>query len=486
MALDKDIPCVSACPLGVDIPRFIHLFRMGDYCAALSVVRERNPFPGTLSRICRRYCENSCRRAEIDEPVAIAELIRFAADYEIAHSGAPGWNLKKAPGRGKSVAVVGAGPAGIMCSCCLAQMGYEVSLYEAQPKPGGSMWMRAPQFVLPQDVLFGEVQLLEKLGVNLILGCRIGADVRLTDIRRSHDAIVIATGTREMGKLHIPGAELSGVMSSLELLRSIALGKKIDTDMHALLWGDDIETLHCARALRRLGSRATVMCSCKPKELSIPALDLKTAAEEGVEFLFSSMPTSIIGSGNRVSAVRCVKVKLLRGEDEGKQQKTIPIPLENSDFEVKCENFIYASPTKPDVESLGDDAAIFNLSRTGNIITDEVMHMTNIYGVFACGEVALGRLSFAASLASGRRAAEAVHRFLSRNENGENTHPVRNSRSACELRHLRPGEREKPRFRDISVRLKGFFEVNIGYTEEQAREEVQRCLAKIAPANEPP
>jgi NADH-quinone oxidoreductase subunit F len=222
--------CINACPAGVDSPAYIALVAQGRYAEALEIHRQRNPFALICGRVCPAFCEQKCRRGEIDQPIAIRMLKRFMADQEYEHAWTPQRVVseeQRLAADGKRVAIVGAGPAGLTAALRLAQRGYGVTVFEKLPMPGGMMTVGIPSYRLPREPLFAEIEHIKRAGVEVRCNQALGTDFTVDDLfqRDGFSAVVLAVGAHKSRKLGIPGEEKTGVLHGTDFLRQIALNQ---------------------------------------------------------------------------------------------------------------------------------------------------------------------------------------------------------------------------------------------------------------------
>ncbi|HHX41139.1 MAG TPA: NADH-quinone oxidoreductase subunit NuoF, partial [Armatimonadetes bacterium] len=321
--------CVNSCPAGVDVPAYLTLVSEGKYAEALAVHRERNPFAAICGRVCPAFCEQKCRRGEIDAPVAVRQVKRFMADQELMNP----WTPERMPSRGKKVAVIGAGPAGLTAALRLAQWGYEVIVHEALPVAGGMMAVGIPDYRLPKDVLRAEVEHIQRAGVEIKLNSRLGRDFTLDDLtgRDGCHAVVLAIGAHKDRRLGVPGEEREGVISATGFLRDVALGSppRIEGQRVAVVGGGDT-AIDAARTALRLGASEVHLVYRRTRE-EMPALaeEVDAAEAEGVRLHLLANPSTLLGNG-RVESMRCVRQVLGEFDDSGRRK---PVPAPGSEFD---------------------------------------------------------------------------------------------------------------------------------------------------------
>jgi len=463
------VPCREACPAGVDVPGYVRRVarkRPGD---AVDLIRETVPFPGVLGRVCPRPCEDACRRGELDEPVAICALKRYAAD---AGKG-PGKQAAR-PGRstGKRVAVIGAGPAGLSAAFYLRRAGHGVTLYEAGKRAGGTMRI-IPPFRLPREVLEREVQEILDIGVVFRPGRALGRDLGLEDLRADgFDAVFLATGAQKGRRVPVEGADLPGVLPGLDYLRKAAEGMRTDQGNRVLVIGGGSVAVDVARTALRLGAgRVTVAC-LEPRD-GMPAREAEVEAleDEGAELMPSWGVERILEDRGRVGGADLVRCTGLF--DAGGAFR--PSFDRETRTRLSADRVVFAVGQDPELPFLEEEAVGTD---RGLIVVDPGTQETGAPGLYAGGDAAAASGTVVHAAAAGRRAAAAVDRALGgTGDLGEG--PV-----SRESPDPRPGREEgfadRPRMpvpeRDPGVRVADFDEVERGYAPDAAAREASRCL----------
>ncbi len=325
-------PCVDGCPVGIDIPKFIKLVRERKYEEAYKVIKEKCPIPAITGRVCpqEKQCEKMCTLAKIGQPVAIGALERFVADWAREH----GLNVdeKQKWGVGKSVAVVGSGPASIVVASDLARLGYSVTVFEALHEPGGVLVYGIPEFRLPKKIVFEEIQNLKSLGVEIETGVVVGKTITVYDLLEEFDAVFIGTGAGHPRFLNIPGENLNRIYTANEYLTRVNLMRaylfpEYDTPIHkgkvvAVIGGGNT-AMDAARTALRLGSeKVYVVYRRTRKEMPAREEEIENAEEEGVEFMFLLQPIEFIGK-SKIEGLKLMKMRL--GEpDESGRPRAVP------------------------------------------------------------------------------------------------------------------------------------------------------------------
>ena len=247
-------PCENACPASVNVPGYMALVAEGRFQDAYELIMQENPFPAVCGRICTRPCESKCRRAQLDEAIAIADMKRFVADYAFKNEKPYTTQDIVYVKNGKSVGIIGAGPSGLSCGYYLARLGYDVHVYESQPVAGGVLAFGIPEYRLPNAVLSHEIKLIEQQGVNIHLNTGVGRDISFDELRKKHDAVYIATGTQLSRKVNVPGEGLPGVIHGLDFLRKVNLGQDVVIGKKVAVIGGGNTAIDAARTAVRMGA----------------------------------------------------------------------------------------------------------------------------------------------------------------------------------------------------------------------------------------
>ena len=464
--------CINSCPAGVDVPSYVAMIAEGRYADGVAIHRERNPFPLACGRVCPAFCEERCRRADIDDPIAVRQLKRFMADHEAEVQWTPKTPAQKWP---EKVAVVGGGPAGLTAALRLAERGYTVTVFEAAPKAGGWMQYGIPEYRLPKATLQKEIDDILRAGVELRTNTALGKDFTLADLtgKMGYKAVVLAIGAQRSRRLGIPGEDLSGVLHATDFLRNVAMGKPADlAGKRVVVVGGGNTAIDAARTSLRLGaSEVHVVYRRTRAEMPAQALEVKEAEEEGVKFHFLVNPVRILGAG-KVSAVEC-QVQELGDFDAGGRRR--PVPVEGSSFGLTADVVIPAIGQGVDLSSLNGDAPETNRDTTFKV--DKLL-ATSREGIFAAGDAVLGPATVIEAVAQGNQVALAVDAFL-RGTPLVRAREMTEYRTA-ELKHSLDdyAEARRPEMptREPAVRARTWQEVELGFDEATAREEARRCL----------
>jgi len=476
--IDKEAPppCTLTCPAGVNVQGYVALIAEGKLREAVSLIRERHPLPSACGRICYHPCEHVCNRRDLDEPVAVNALKRFAADSERERrrreGDGPGHPSKAAP-TGKKVAVVGSGPAGLTAAYDLALAGHKVSIFEAAPVAGGMLRLGIPDYRLPKGGLQEEIDDLLSIGIDLWLDTPIGPNLTLDDLKgQGYGATFLAVGAQKSLRLDIPGVGLDGVMHGVEFLRAVSLEEDVKVGRTVAVVGGGDVAMDVAQTALRLGAEK-VMVLYRRTEQEMPAHEEEriSAEEEGIEFHFLIAPTRVVGDG-AMTGVVCQSMRLGEPDESGRRR---PDPIEGSEAVIEADTLIAAIGQRSDFSFLGDDSLV-RITARGTFEVDEATLQTSVEGIFAGGDVVLGPASAVEAVAQGHRAAESIHRHLSGADLREGRDEPREVAAGIPTRKFDTSPRAEMARRDPSVRALSFTEVNLGLTEAQAAAESRRCL----------
>lgn len=464
-------PCKAACPVGVNPQAYCTLLALDRPDDALGMLYRDVPFPRLLAYVCHAPCEDKCNRRLVDAPVAIKDVKRFLVD----NSTHPAQPVTLGEPSGKKVAVIGAGPAGMMAAVELRRMGHEVVLFDSLPEPGGMVLAGIPRFHLPDDVRRSDTALLEKLGVEMKLGTTVGKDVGFGELRSSYDAVLLAVGTHVEERLHVEGEDAAGVVDGVTFLRAVNMGERPSIGPRVLVIGGGNVAVDSARVALRLGAE-DVQLACLEDRNEMPAFrkELEGALEEGITFNCTWGPERILVENGRVRGVefkRCVSVW-------GPSRKFEPKYDPAQRLVLGADTVIVAIGQSPDLSFLaGSDA--------GDVLKGNMLRVnpetleTRLEGVFAAGDMVTGPSSVVEAMASGKRAAASIDRYV----RGQD--PILNSLvkegmkvilPAAELDRARRHAREPMPKLALQQRRRSFDIVDTGYSADAAKREADRCL----------
>lgn len=413
----KNKPCSKSCPVGVDIPEFINKIREGKFEEAIAIIKKKNILPAVTGRVCpyENQCEGACTLNKIGEPVAIGALERFVADWERKK----GFLIPDKPQpTGKKVAVIGSGPAGLTAASELAKKGHEVTIFEALHKPGGVLVYGIPEFRLPKEILYKEIEYIEKLGVKIKCDIVVGQTIPFSELQKEFDAIFIGTGAGLPRWLNIPGENLAGIYSANEFLTRVNLMKayrfpEYDTPIRigkrVITVGGGNVAMDCARTALRLGAQESFIIYRRSEgELPARREEVEHAKEEGVKFLFLACPTRFFEDekGN-VRGMEYIQMKLGEPDETGRRK---PITIPNSESVMQVDTVIIAIGQNPN-PLIPLTVKGLKVGKKGNILVDE-NYQTSIEGVFAGGDITTGAATVILAMGAGKKAAESIDRYL--------------------------------------------------------------------------
>lgn len=415
----KSKPCVAGCPVRVRIPEFITALASGDFAEAARILLADNTLPAVCGRVCpqEEQCEVKCVLGQKGDPVAIGYLERFVADWAMQHPGA----LKREPvaePSGKTVAVVGCGPAGITIASELARRGHGVTVFEALHDTGGVLRYGIPEFRLPKRIVDIEVSRLRAMGVTIECNVIVGKTITLAELQEQFDAVFIGNGAGLPMMLGIPGENLKGVYSANEYLTRVNLmaawrddtATPIMRGKTVMVIGGGNTAMDAVRTGARLGAESSII-AYRRSESEMPARveEIHHARQEGIEFSLLTAPLEILGDENGwVTGVRCQKMKLGEPDASGRRR---PVPIDGEVYELEVDVVVNAIGTQAN-PLLTATAPQLKLNKWGNIVSDE-SGGTSMAGVFAGGDIVRGGATVILAMGDGKAAAESIDTYLS-------------------------------------------------------------------------
>lgn len=463
-------PCSMACPAGTDAQAYIGLIAQGRYRDAAKFIKQTNPMPAVIGRICTRPCEGNCRRDLVDEEVAICFLKRFVADKDMQSSDRFRPEVK--PPTGKKVAIIGAGPAGLSAAYYLAIEGHKPVIFEAQPKPGGMLRYGIPAYRLPKGVLDREIETITELGVEIRVNQALGKDFSLEDLKHNYDAVFLGIGAQKGIRLGIESGQSGGILSGIDFLKDIGLGKEIKIGERVAVIGGGNTAIDAARSALRLGAKeVNLIYRRSRKEMPAHDIEVEEAEREGLKLILLSNPTEVLENG-RVTRIKCIRMVLGEPDESGRCR---PEPVPGSEFDLDVDMVIAAVGQAVDGSSLNGV-----MNGRGRIGVDPKTMQTDIEGVFAGGDAVTGPWVAISAIAGGRRAAIAIDQYLRGEQIDIGPEKPFSAVKVGVNRDNLPEKDEKARINmpvlSISERLNTFAEIELGYSEEQALEEARRCM----------
>jgi glutamate synthase (NADPH/NADH) small chain len=414
--------CIDGCPVEIDIPGFIKAIAEEDFPEAIRIMKTYNNLPAVCGRVCpqEEQCEEVCLLAKKFEPVGIGRLERFIADYDYEHGIAPPPEI--APAKGKKVAVVGSGPAGLTAAGDLARMGYDVTIYEAFHATGGVLRYGIPEFRLPKAILDQEVDYVQSLGVKVECNMVIGKIFTIRELldELGFGAVFIGTGAGLPRWMKVPGENLIGVYSANEWLTRVNLMRafefpEFDTPIWAgknvaVIGGGNTAMDSVRTALRMGADTATIYYRRSEKEMPARIEEIHHAREEGVEFNFLVAPDRVLGTDDGwVRGMELCKMELGEPDDSGRRR---PVRCEGSQYEIECDMVVVAVGTYPN-PIIPETTPELEITKWGTIQVDEETGQTSVPGVFAGGDIVTGGATVISAMGAGKRAARGIDAYLS-------------------------------------------------------------------------
>ncbi|MEE0180701.1 MAG: FAD-dependent oxidoreductase, partial [Anaerovoracaceae bacterium] len=464
-------PCVLACPANTDCQGYVGLIANGEYEEAIKLIKDKIPLPAAIGRVCPHPCEKECRRGLIDEPIAIQNLKRFAADADLMEDA---WEPEIEEETGKSVGIIGGGPMGLSAAAFLRQMGHSVTVFEAMPKAGGMLRYGIPEYRLPKEVLDQEIELIERMGVNLITNTKIGVDIPFETVKQDFDAVLIGIGAWVSTGVGCPGEDSEGVIGGIDFLRKVVRNEYIDLGEKVAIVGGGNTAMDACRTAVRLGAKEVYNIYRRTKdEMPADMVEIVEAEEEGVIFKNLTNPAEVIADEN--GHVKQVKLQVMELGEPDASGRRRPVPVEGKFEYLDIDTMILA---------IGQavDASMFeglDKTRKNAIAYDPETFMTSIPGVFAGGDCGNDKISIAIeAIADARKSSYVIDAYL----NGEDVKyekPFVVERHDITERTFEDREREcRPVMSQLEAkeRKDNFTEVVDGYDEEQAVKEANRCL----------
>ncbi|MBN2244105.1 MAG: FAD-dependent oxidoreductase [Acidobacteria bacterium] len=467
-------PCRTGCPAVLDIPGFVTGIAGGDFRRAAEIALDYLTVPASLGRICPRLCEQRCHRCETGEPLSIRNLHRLAADRDLKSESR--YIPRKEKATGKKVAVVGTGPAGLSAAHHLLRRGHRVVLFDSRSAPGGMLRWAIPAFRLPREVLKLEIDVIRKLGAEFRLNTKLGADMTLDDLRRDYDAVFLAIGAQGSKSLGCRGEEHA--VPALDFLGEVAEGRRPEIGRDVLILGGGNTAMDASRTAVRLGARGVkVLYRRSRREMPCLMSEVEAAEEEGVGLETLVAPVELSRGENGKLRLVCRRMELGKPDQSGRAR---PVPVPGSEFTLEADMVIAAIGQSVESESLRAK----DLSLTGWGIEARLSTLaTSIEGVFAGGDAVTGADLAVRAVAAGKLAAVSIDQYL-------NGRPVQGDPDMITVLMGKMGEEELAAFfRNIEEtprapmpevpaeeRVNDFREVEIGFSEETAVREAERCM----------
>lgn len=472
-------PCINNCPANVDAQGYIALISMGKEDEALKLIKQTNPLPLSIGRVCVRDCETACRRQIIDEPININYLKRYAADIDAQHK----WKPEVKPDTGKTVAVVGGGPAGLTCAYYLTLEGHKVTIFEKLSRLGGMLMYGIPEYRLPKKVLQDEIDWILGVGHGIDVNTKtaMGKDYTIDSLLKDgFDTVFLGVGAHKASTMRLEHeGDTEGILWGIDFLRQLPDSIPQLKGTVCIVGGGNTAIDAARTALRCGADDVKIVYRRSIKEMPAHEEEIHAAQEEGIDIQILTLPTSIIRDENkRLKGLVCTKMKL---EEAAPGERPRPVPIEGSEYEITCDYLIGAIGQAVDNDFSKDEKEL-KLERWGNILADKNTLETSIKGVFAGGDAVLGPFTAIASIAQGKQAARSIGEFLRAGEVEKRLKPFLSFKhkfsevSEHELSHFEKVPRTRMPELPAKERIQCFDEVELGLTPEQSDIEPKRCI----------
>lgn len=470
-------PCIDNCPAKVDAQGYIALISQSKHEEALKLIKQTNPLPLSIGRVCVRNCEDVCRRCYVDDPVAINFLKRFVADRDYQDM----WKPEIMEKTGKKVAIIGGGPAGLTTAYYLSLEGHSCTIMEKLPKLGGMMRYGIPSYRLPREVLDAEIKSITNLGVEVKTGVALGRDFTLEDLKaEGYDAVFIGVGAHKASIMRLEREdEIRGIYGGIDFLRSIEIDGASQINGKVIVIGGGNTAIDAARTSLRLGAeKVTIVYRRSINEMPAHPAEIEAAQEEGIDIQFLTNPKSLRDENGKIDGIECLKMRLEKVKGNGRPK---PVPIEGSEFFIPCDHLIGAIGQQIDRE-FAQQGGMCELSKWNEpVINPETME-TSLPGVFAGGDVVTGPLTAVSAIGQGKKAAWSISQYLlNGSAKGE-------PKKFLSFKHkLAPvferefeqfGELKREKMPELSAKIRtdNFNEVELGFESFQVCNEASRCL----------
>jgi formate dehydrogenase (NADP+) beta subunit len=476
-------PCMDACPIHLDIPTYIEFIKDAKFTESLDVIRQCLPLPGVLGRACFRPCEAQCRRANLDEPIAIRGLKRFVSDHCLAAGNEIEIQITPSEKTGR-VAVVGAGPAGVTCAYHLALKGHQVTIYESLSEPGGMAAVGIPDYRVPREILKDEIAQVEKMGVNIQYNQTVGGEIKLSQLEDEFDAVFVGIGAQQSSIMEIEGENegYAGFIPGLEYLAHINAGQDpcLEGKKIAVIGGGNV-AIDCVRSSFRVNKEEVHLIYRRTRnEMPADDVEIHDAEEEGVNFHFLTAPVRIVAENGKVAGIECIRMELGEPDESGRAR---PVAVEGSAFVFDCDVVVPAIGQKVDL-SLLEGMEGLDATKWRTIMVDEFTKQSNHPKIFCAGDCETGPDALVTACAGGQKAAESIDGMI----NGKALGYDDDYYFEKLLRTVKILDRDekilkvetKPRFQQETLapesRKKSFEEVEQSFSDPEAVAEAERCL----------
>ncbi|MCP4756761.1 MAG: FAD-dependent oxidoreductase [Proteobacteria bacterium] len=467
-------PCVSTCPAGLKVQGYVQMAKEGKFKESLEIIMKDLPLPSVLGRICPHECENECRRCKVDEPVAIRDLKRLAADQFDPRD----IEIDCLPRREEKVAIVGSGPAGLSAAFQLARKGILSTIYEALPRAGGMLRVGIPDHRLPGDILDRDIEVITNLGVEIKTDTPLGPDLTVDDLMADYQAVYLAFGAHTGIKLGVAGEEADGVRQGVDFLRELNLTGKTEVGKRVGIIGGGNVAIDVARSAVRLGAEAvSIIYRRTRKEMPAWEEEIQAAEDEGTKITYLAAPEEVVIKDGKVAGITCIRMELGEPDASGRRR---PVPVAGSQYVIELDQLIPAIGQRPDLSAI-EGVSNLEISRWHTIEVDQTTYATGKVGVFAGGDMETGPDIAIGAIAAGTEAAESIVRYLDGSDMAEDREPLANRKKVDgDYKPIADDEPELARVKmpelSIQNREGNFKEVELGYGIVEGQAEAGRCL----------
>ncbi|MGI6072634.1 MAG: FAD-dependent oxidoreductase [Lachnospiraceae bacterium] len=478
-------PCRLNCPAGTDPQAYIKHIAEGNYREAVKSIKETNPLPASIGRVCPHPCEETCRRQYVEEAISISYLKYFAADKNLALGFGKSYAPEVKPLTGKKVAVIGGGPAGLTAAFFLRLNGHSVTVFEQMDEMGGMLRYGVPEYRLPKRILQREIAEIANLGIELKNGMKLGRDFTLEELRSTYDAVLVAIGAWKSKGVGCPGDDAQGVVGGIDFLYRVGLavdvygmGGKLTEDIsigrNVAVVGGGNTAMDACRTCVRLGAENVYVIYRRTRaEMPADDIEIEEAIEEGIQFKFLTNPAEIISEGGKVRQLKLQVMEL--GEPDASGRRS-PVPIEGQ-FEILDVDCVIAAIGQ-NSDNTGLEA--LDVNKRGFICADESTFRTSLEDVFAVGDATnMGPHIAISAIGEAHKAAEVIHSYLS-GDMVPYTAPFVSERDLDTVKTELADKEKVPRIvmpkMEPSIRKTNFLEVNLGFSEDDVLTEARRCL----------
>ena len=464
---DCKAPCFMACPTHQDVQAYVGLIANGETEEAIKVIKKDNPLPRSIGRVCPHPCEEACRRNHLEGAVSICSLKRFAGDE------CSNYIPECESSNGKKVAVIGGGPAGLSCAYFLLLKGYSVNVFEAESKAGGMLRYGIPAYRLPKNVLDDEIKSIEKMGAVFSYNKKLGRDFTIEELKKSYDAVFVATGAWESSTLRCGNDNAAGVIGGIDFLYKVANNEKVSIGKSVAVVGGGNTAIDAVRTAVRLGAESvTLIYRRTESEMPAEKDEIKDAREEGVSFKFLSAPLCVVAENGVVTGIKLQKMELGNPDSSGRRS---PVAIAGETEIIPCDTVISAIGQRV----ISSDVSELQLTEKGTVLVNEATYKTSLEGVFAAGDVINKGPDIAVrAIAGGKNAARSIDCYLNGVELPCELPEYAENKAfdSSVLEGTKEISRVELTLQNPKTRKKDFSEVAACLTKEEALREAARCL----------